>query len=472
MQQMAQAGHHGGGPAVGTSGLPAGGPSGQSRQPQQAQALSQTHSQAQAPQQANTSINIAILDSKDFPSDVAPLEELYSEFAMADGRVLFECPELIKRTGIDLMNCPLNIVLKLHVRRRMPQGPLMLWHVVIPLPIISKYLLNAPHEWETWIGLLPNTQSLDSHPPETMFTQAVHLISRPEFPKIRLRFTYHNPELQAQISAQREQAEQEAQRRAEHNKQLGQAQFQDIHKLMSKVKDKDSNISQPQARAVDPMRDSLSSSTGRDNLISSTGGCSSVATVMMSPPAAPVMIEPLDLTASNPHVEAAPAETAGDFERLLAEGLRMALMGMLDDSDGAKIPRTSTNLSSTSTEQMRTIQAGYPNLWQLYREVSHLAKDRTTLLTQQHELQARCLQLSEEIKQHRSNSSQSDGAETKKHFEKLLNQQRQALQLGFDTETNSLRQKIDEMRRQAQDRETEVTILREQLSEFMQRRSA
>mmetsp|Transcript_86758 Transcript_86758/g.158815 ORF Transcript_86758/g.158815 Transcript_86758/m.158815 type:complete len:122 (+) Transcript_86758:1-366(+) len=120
---------------------------------------------------------------------------------------------------------------------------------------------------------------------------------------------------------------------------------------------------------------------------------------------------------------------------------------------------------------MRTIQGGYPNLWQLYREVSHLAKDRATLLSQQHELQARCLQLSKEMEQHRSNPSPSDGAETKKHFEKLLNQQRQALQLGFDTETNSLRQKIDEMRRQAAERETEVAILREQLSEFMQRRS-
>mmetsp|Transcript_142942 Transcript_142942/g.252363 ORF Transcript_142942/g.252363 Transcript_142942/m.252363 type:complete len:434 (+) Transcript_142942:153-1454(+) len=432
MQQMA--GQPGGGAAGGSSGPPAGGVAGQARQPQQ----------------ANTSINIAILDSKDFPSDVAPLEELYSEFAMADGRVLFECPELIKRTGIDLMNCPLNIVLKLHVRRRMPQGPVMLWHVVIPLPVISKYLLNAPHEWETWIGLLPNTQSLESHPAETMFTQAVHLISRPEFPKIRLRFTYHNPELQAQLLAQREQAEQEAQRRAEHNKQLGQAQFQDIHKLFGKVKD---TTSQPQGRAADQMRDNLSSSTGSH----------SAATVMMPSPAAPVMVaaEPV----------AAPAENDGDVEQLLVEGLRMALMGMLDDSDGSKMPRTSTNLSATSTDQMRTIQGGYPNLWQLYREVSHLAKDRATLLSQQHELQARCLQLSKEMEQHRSNPSPSDGAETKKHFEKLLNQQRQALQLGFDTETNSLRQKIDEMRRQAAERETEVAILREQLSEFMQRRS-
>jgi len=183
------------------------------------------------PMQAGSSLNIAIQDSKDFPGDVAQAQDLYSEFTMADGRGLFECPGLVKATGIDLMNCPLTFVLKLRVRRRLQQGTVVLWHVVLPLPLISKYLLQPPHEWETWIGLFPNTQSLEAYPPETMFTQAVYLINRPDFPKLRLRFTYHNPELQAQMSAQNEAQQQESRRRQELCEKVGRQQFEEIHKL-------------------------------------------------------------------------------------------------------------------------------------------------------------------------------------------------------------------------------------------------
>jgi len=137
----------------------------------------------------------------------------------------------VKATGIDLMNCPLNVILKLRVRRKSSTGAMILWHVVLPLPLISKYLLNPPHEWETWIGLFPNTQVLEAHPADHMFTQAVHLISRPEFPKLRLRFTYHNPELQERLSAQREMQEQESQRRKEFTQKMGRAQFEEIQKL-------------------------------------------------------------------------------------------------------------------------------------------------------------------------------------------------------------------------------------------------
>eukprot|EP00811_Abedinium_folium_P002712 NODE_12490_length_1221_cov_11.524680.p1 GENE.NODE_12490_length_1221_cov_11.524680~~NODE_12490_length_1221_cov_11.524680.p1 ORF type:complete len:348 (-),score=115.30 NODE_12490_length_1221_cov_11.524680:101-1144(-) len=193
--------------------------------------------QAQYVFQPSTSVNIAIQDSKDFPAEVAPTHELYSEFAMADGRVLFECPGLEKTTGIDLMNCPLSVVLKLRVRRRLPHGSIVLWHVVLPLPLISKYFSNPEHKWETWIGLWPNTQCLDSFAPDLMFTQSVHLISRPEFPKLRLRFTYHNPQLQAQFLAEREQQQQEARRRMELTQQLGKAEFEEIQKLTRTVRD-------------------------------------------------------------------------------------------------------------------------------------------------------------------------------------------------------------------------------------------
>lgn len=200
--------------------------------------------------QAGTSVNIAILDSKDFPGEVAPINELYSEFSMMDGTVLFECPGLMKATGIDLMNCPLSVVLQLRIRRRMPQGPLVLWHVVLPLPLISKHLMGPPYEWETWLGLLPNTQDLNSHPADMMFTQAVHLISRPEFPKLRLRFTYHNPQLQAQVHAQQEQQEQEDKKRREQTEHIGRAQFQDIHNLMRQVKSSGTSSASANAAAA------------------------------------------------------------------------------------------------------------------------------------------------------------------------------------------------------------------------------
>merc|ERR550532_3606052 len=144
------------------------------------------------------------------------------------------------------MNCPLSLILRLNVRRKVPQGGIVLWHVVLPLPLISKYLLNPPHEWETWIGLFPNTQSLEAHPPDTMFTQAVHLISRPDFPKLRLRFTFHNPELQAQISAQNEAQQQESRRRKELCEKVGRQQFEEIHKLtrglQGEAADKDPDV--------------------------------------------------------------------------------------------------------------------------------------------------------------------------------------------------------------------------------------
>lgn len=203
---------------------------------QSVQPLPAQREMAQTQQQAGTFVNIAIQDAKDFPSDIASMQELYSEFTMTDGSLLFECQNLVKATGIDLMNCPLSIGLHLRVRKRIPQGAVVLWHLVLPLSVISKYLLGPPHEWETWIGLFPNTQRLDAHPPDTMFAQAVHLISRPEFPKLRLRFRYHNPELQAQLSAQREVREQESRRRTELTQQVGRAQFEEIQKLTSTLR--------------------------------------------------------------------------------------------------------------------------------------------------------------------------------------------------------------------------------------------
>jgi len=502
---------------------------------------------------ASTSVNIAILDSKDFPSDVAPPQELHSEFAMADGRVLFECPGLVKATGIDLMNCPLNVILKLRVRRKSSTGAMILWHVVLPLPLISKYLLNPPHEWETWIGLFPNTQVLEAHPADHMFTQAVHLISRPEFPKLRLRFTYHNPELQERLSAQREMQEQESQRRKEFTQKMGRAQFEEIQKLTRTARDG----SGPSGHDTPPPRNSYAvaatSASGPIATMTPSGQHGDLANGIM--PQSPddqdkiqealhsalrftqciqqMLVQhshnghtgalavqpPPPLTSSEVFSSKTPASLvdahcahlqrclmhqqsstpslvaqhagfceAEEAEPMLAEGLRMALMGMLEDSDNAKIPRTATNLSAASNDQLSSIQGRFPHLWDAYREVSAVAKERAGLLEeaasaakeramlveQKRKLQEQASTLQQECteqraqqhrEQHRAPIEAAQQAESKKQFEKLLAQQRQALQLGFDAEMRELKQQYEEARRSLQDREREVTQLRSQLGD-------
>lgn len=100
-----------------------------------------------------TFLNLSIVDSKHFAE-----QELSTELATAENVVLFTCASLLKATGMDLMDCPLQINLKLFVRK---EGAL-LYHMVLPLSVISKHLLQPPHEWDTWMGLLPASNSLEA----------------------------------------------------------------------------------------------------------------------------------------------------------------------------------------------------------------------------------------------------------------------------------------------------------------------
>jgi len=528
--------------------------SGYGQQLSQPAALPQQASPAAAQDQVSTSVNIAILDSKDFPSDVAPVQELYSEFAMSDGRILFECPGLVKATGIDLMNCPLNVILKLRVRRKIATGTMVLWHVVLPLPQISKYLLNPPHEWETWLGLFPNTQILEAHPPDHMFTQSVHLISRPEFPKLRLRFTYHNPELQEKLMAQRELQEQESQKRKEFTQKMGRAQFEEIQKLTRTARDsgnpsgrdspslRSGNASSASAsgpiiarsanghhgdsansfmpiavnapdeheRLRETLDTTLKFMQSVQQMLTQHSRSGSVGSLAPQPPPLLTSAEVMSSSAPTSLVEAHCAQLqrcllyqqsaptnhaahrsgrgdAGEAEPTLTEGLRMALMGMLEDADSAKVPRTATNLSSASSDQLTLIQSQFPALWDAYREVSavakeraglleevaSLAKERATLVEHQRKLQEHMNGLQQECVEHRAQQQREHSApaeavqqaESKKQFEKLLAQQRQALQLGFDAEMRELRQQFEEMRRTLQDRDREVAQMREQFGD-------
>jgi len=491
------------------------------------------------PMQASSSLNIAIQDSKDFPGDVAQAQDLYSEFTMADGRGLFECPGLVKATGIDLMNCPLTFVLKLRVRRRLQQGTVVLWHVVLPLPLISKYLLQPPHEWETWIGLFPNTQSLEAYPPETMFTQAVYLINRPDFPKLRLRFTYHNPELQAQMSAQNEAQQQESRRRQELCEKVGRQQFEEIHKLTRGLRGENSerdrdvaavpasgNISDTAAMDVataadavtavpadgpatpkqqatlalgspktseEPLREALTSALafiggvhqmlarhpgrvpGAQQLPQALGYDDVVAS---STPSALIDSHCLQLHqclcaaafADAPLTQPAGGADMREAERLLTDGLQMALLGMLDDAEDAKLLRT-----AASNEQLGLIQTRFPSLWESYREVSSVAKELAGLIERVSTLtrgehggssgMVPSLPSAPTLPQDALSATPAS-LEALRHTdsEELLAQKRQVM--------GNLRQQLEETRRLAEEREGELGQFRAHLSELTRQRAS
>jgi len=541
---------------------------------------------------ASTSVNISIQDKKDFPPDVAPLDELFSEFCMSDGRLLFECSGLVKTTGIDLMNCPLNVVLKLRVKRRLPppQGSIVLWHVILPLPLISKYLLAAPHEWETWIGLLPNQHDLDAFPPDTSFTQAMHLISRPEFPKFRLKFTYRNPELQAQKQQEQEQQELMQRQQLEQLKEHGQSKFADLQAFMRGAPSPSpSPAMPPAASSAEPMvtlqmqdlpggasdTGASSGGTGAPSVRLPPMGHSTVpvgsaiaspvtsaspvsfampvavasaspmgaqqafgypaesersgAAVVHVPIATPVVASPVSTADGNASAEelaallapllrltsnvrrtveqvrgseggGAPLPAAlveaevlsstqagllvdmhcqqlrrclqpaqdtvvhsgsdSAAERLIRDGLSMALLGMLEDTDGGSVataaaPRTMTNLSAQSGDQMTSLKSRYPQLWDVLRDVSRSARERVAFVERQRQHQDRIL----EGELMRAELQQGSAADARKRYDKLLLQQKQNQLESFDEERNSVRRKQDELRRHIQDLEHEARDL-------------
>mmetsp|Transcript_55432 Transcript_55432/g.124607 ORF Transcript_55432/g.124607 Transcript_55432/m.124607 type:complete len:431 (-) Transcript_55432:18-1310(-) len=395
---------------------------------------------AGTPQEASTSVNIAVLDAKDFPAEIAPTNDLYTEFVLADGSVLFKCPHLVKASGIDLMNCPLNLVLKLLVK--MKTTPTMaLWHVVLPLPTISKSLTIPPFEWETWIGLFPNTQNLEQHPADTMFAQAVHLISRPDFPKLRLRFSYHNPQLQEQLVSQQRQKEEQSRRRVEETQKFGKAEFEELMGLAMQNPAPQASPG-PVSRPIEVPRPSpvardgaaaapvagkpagyapdypqqvsvpVAQSSGdpvRDAMVSSLRFMDAVRIWLESqqvrPPRA---LEPSEVL-SSPHpaalvdnqsqhlqqcLQAVPAggafrgSSSGDpeVESMLVEALQMAMMGMLDHRDEGKLPKTMTNLSNSTTDQLAAVRRRYPRLWETLAEVSTLATERASLIERQRQM--------------------------------------------------------------------------------------
>lgn len=365
-------------------------------------------------------VNISILGS-DHVSEDTPAEELFSELMTYDGVLLFECATLVKPTGIDLMNCPLGLCLRLRVQRRLPQGAMALWHCLLPLTVISKNLLQPPHEWETWLGLFPLSHSLETHPPETWFTQSIHLISRPEFLKLRLRFTYHNAELKAQM-AMRQQSEQEAQqRKAQMAAYHGQQQFQDLLKNVRGRKDKsgdlDSSASSVKVLSAESANlqvkqqatvtveasaghaeDASANSKLKTALLEVLRFARSASDMLGCPDTSASLALEEVLASSTPgsmvqthcdllqHKLASSLATAQQKQSQLdegdlAEGLRYALMGMLQ-AEQPQALTTFTGLSAQSTDKLASLQDRYPDLFAVFCEVSKLSLERLSLMEQ------------------------------------------------------------------------------------------
>lgn len=143
-----------------------------------------------------------------------------------------------------------------------------------------------------------------------------------------------------------------------------------------------------------------------------------------------------------------------DTVNLVVEGLRMALFGMLESSaadGGARMPGTTTNLSEATNTTVDEIRVRHPALWNALQEVSVMANERAALIEHQQDRKA----------EHESVSE----AETKRHFERLLAQQRRALQVDFDAETERLRKQVGEAQGAVIARDQELAWLRREFEE-------
>ena len=352
-----------------------------------------------------TFLNVSIADAKHFP-ELAPINELFSELATSDGCALFECAELVKATGVDLMDCPLQLNLKLHVRRRLPEGAALLWHMILPLAVISKNLLQPPHEWDTWLGLLPANQNLEMYAPEMMFAQAViHLLAKPEYPKLRLQFKYHNPALRAKMALQKQTEQERRQEKELQAASYGQQQFQNLQLggLLEK-RSVEKVAETAMAAGVSPLEAepallaaSEVTSQGGDSresrLSEALASCLQLLSEMqstrstrhgISDPLTIDRISTCDAPEQLVRSHFQPLTECQEFpmdEKSLADSLQYALLGALDDF-GAESMGSTSGLSGISepTSQLLAVRERFPLLWPICRQVSKLANDRVRLM--------------------------------------------------------------------------------------------
>ena len=374
-----------------------------------------------------TFLNVSIADAKHFPEALS-VDDLFSELTTFDGCPLFECAGLLKSTGIDLMECPLQLSLKLHVRRRLQEGAALLWHMVLPLAVISKNLMQPPHEWDTWLGLLPSNQSLETYAPEMMFTQAViHLLAKPEYPKLRLQFKYHNPELRVKMALQKQTEEERRQQQFLQAASYGQQRFQDLQSLgglldkrsaeksgKAPTKAEDAHDAHGAEGLPEDFADQLGqvgqvpldaslpvnvdarcadSTEAELKLSEAFGACLELLSELQA--ALGVAHDPLCVSRFSSCD--APAQLVRDHfqgllervtldQRSLADTLQYALVGALDDVSSMGPPASPASPASSASglaqpmSQMLAVRERLPVVWQICQQVSQLANDKARLM--------------------------------------------------------------------------------------------
>lgn len=233
----------------------------------------------------------------------------------------------------------------------------MLYHMVLPLAVISKHFLQPPHEWETWVGLLPSNSSLDICAPGDMFAHAViNLLADKTSPKLRLKFRYHNPELHAHMAQQKQSEEERRQQQNMVRQSYGQQRFLDLHKFAGFRKDK-TDRGENLTQSVESIAPDTVPPESVPSLSLEETGQKEGASPENSPEEAPKS------------AEIAVPEQAGLDEQNLAESLRFAMLGALSEDDGA----------FAQPQQLQAVRARFPQLWLICQDVSKMANDMAKL---------------------------------------------------------------------------------------------
>lgn len=349
----------------------------------------------QPPMAANAQdaqLQVVLVEDKDFPNSADLFSEIYT-VNPGRGETLIHSAEAISN-GSSVTLKGYQGELRVRIRQRFVHNPAQ-WHVLIALSQIRKSLETAPFEWDGWLGVFPSSFSLEAQGPEVMFTHAVHLISKSEGPKIRIRLVYRDRTLQAQRGKE-EREQQEANEEAVTA--YGQHSFKELQTLLNSRPSRKAGL-QGAARQEDRSRAKVldlerNEATAKEALQAAITCLMKVQETLDvfehgQKGAAPKLPSVEEILASSSpgrllerylqHLQGRlKGHLAGPFtEADVAEVLRSALAGALDQVTGP--PSTDPNAVQT-----RTMKAKWRSVWNQLTEVSKIVQEKERLMPPAH----------------------------------------------------------------------------------------
>lgn len=175
-------------------------------------------------------VQLQVVEDKDFPNPDELFTEIYTSQGIAEC-VIYTGDKIRVSGGVHRF--PLWGELRLRIRHRHLPGCPVLWYLIVPLGPVRRSLEAPPFEWDGWIGVWPVSQDLEAWGADVAFEQAIHLISKKEVPKLRLRLQYQD-NLQAQRIRQEKDAQQKKDNEREHGEVYGQQRFKELQQLRSR----------------------------------------------------------------------------------------------------------------------------------------------------------------------------------------------------------------------------------------------